>query len=152
MFRSEFPRLVALGVAMTGRREIASELAQETMLRAHRRWDEVAGFESPSAWLRRVMMNLLVDLHRSRTSERSAIARLAARPAPPDDPVVDRWQQLVLPLPARQRAIVTLYYADDRSVDEIADLLDTSRGAVKAALFKARRTLERHLAGEVADG
>ena len=43
---------------------------------------------------------------------------------------------------------MTLYYADDRSVDEIADLLDVSAGTVKTTLFKARRSLARHLDAE----
>jgi DNA-directed RNA polymerase specialized sigma24 family protein len=48
--------------------------------------------------------------------------------------------------------IVTLYYADDLTVGQIAQLLDTSRGAIKAALFKARRTLRRRLDEENRDG
>jgi DNA-directed RNA polymerase specialized sigma24 family protein len=51
-------------------------------------------------------------------------------------------------LPDNHRTIVTLYYADDLPVGQIATLLGTSRGAVKAALFKARRTLRRHLDAE----
>jgi RNA polymerase sigma-70 factor (ECF subfamily) len=146
MFRSQYPRLVALGVAMTGRRDIAHELAQETMMRAHRRWDEVSEYEAPHAWLRRVMTNLLIDHHRSTKAERAAVDRLAsvsATTTPP--PALDDWWDLVGPLPARQRAIVTLYYADDQSVGEIAETLTVSKGTVKASLFKARRSIERRL-------
>jgi RNA polymerase sigma-70 factor (ECF subfamily) len=153
MFRSEFPRLVSLGVAMCGRRDIAHELAQEAMLRAHRRWAEISTYESAAAWLRRVMVNLLIDHHRSRTAERAAVERVAAQPArSADSPTLDRWRELVGPLPTQQRAIVTLYYSDDQSVEAIADTLGISTGAVKASLFKARRSLERRLSGEVGDG
>ena len=153
MFRAQFPRLVTLGVAMTGSRDIAHELAQETMLRAHRRWDEIASYESPEAWVHRVMINLLIDEHRSRSAERSAVARVAAQPVRDvDSPSTDRWYELVGSLPAQQRAIVTLYYADDQSVDAIAGMLAISTGSVKASLHKARRALGRRLAAEVADG
>jgi RNA polymerase sigma-70 factor (ECF subfamily) len=153
VFRSQFPRLVSLGVAMTGRRDIAHDLAQETMLRAHRHWDEISTYEVAAAWLHRVMVNLLIDHHRSRTAERSAVERVAAQPTHADDsPAIDRWYELVAPLPPQQRAIVTLFYADDQSVEAIAGMLGISTGSVKASLFKARRSLERRLAGEVRDG
>ena len=152
MFRAHFPRLVSLGVAMSGRRDIAYELAQETMLRAHRRWDELASYDVSGAWLRRVMVNLLIDHHRSRSAERAAVERLAGRgEAVVEAPSIDRWHELVAHLPPQQRAIVSLYYADDQSVEAIAEVLDISTGAVKKSLFKARQTLQRRLAEEVPD-
>ncbi len=149
LFRTQFPRLVSLGVAMTGRRDVASDLAQETLLRAHRRWNDLAAFDAPAAWCRKVMVNLLIDHHRSATAERAAVERLSARDhhvTPATD--VDRWWEIVGPLPARQRTIVTLYYADDLSIDEIADTLGLTTGAVKASLFKARHSLRRRLDAE----
>ena len=149
MFRSQFPRLVSLGVAMTGRNDIAHDLAQETMLRAHRNWATVSTYDAPQAWLRRVMANLLIDHHRSVRSERAAVDRLSVRDDMVDAaPALDDWWRIVSPLPARQRMIVTLYYADDLSVGEIADTLGISNGAVKASLFKARRSIERRLRDE----
>ena len=158
LFRDVFPRLVSLGALKTGRVDVARDLAQETMTRAHARWDELATYDAPAAWCRTVMVNLLIDHHRSQAAERRAVDRLstadatvsstAAEPAPS----LDEWNELVAPLPGRQRMIVTLYYADDLTVGQIAQLLDTSRGAIKAALFKARRTLRQRLDEEHADG
>lgn len=152
LFREMFPRLVSLGALKTGRPDVARDLAQETMLRAHSRWDELADYDSPAAWCHTVMTNLLVDHHRSAASERNAIERVGGQlgdVTTGDDrtetPALDRWNELVALLPDRHRTIVTLYYADDLSVGQIATLLGMSRGAVKAALFKARRTLRRHL-------
>lgn len=149
VFREVFPRLVSLGALKTGRTDVARELAQETMLRAHAHWDELSGYDSPAAWCHTVMTNLLVDHHRSAASERRAVDRLGGRLT--DDfsdvstPALDRWNELVAPLPDQHRTIVTLYYAEDLSVGQIAILLGMTRGAVKAVLFKARRTLRRHL-------
>lgn len=153
LFRELFPRLVSLGALKTGRVDVARELAQETMTRAHARWNELATYDAPEAWCRTVMTNLLIDHHRTTTAERRAVERLSdnARPST-DTPSLDGWNELVAPLPDRQRLIVTLYYADDLSVGQIAQLTDISRGAVKASLFKARRTLERRLAEEVRHG
>jgi RNA polymerase sigma-70 factor (ECF subfamily) len=149
LYRAQFPRLVSIGVAMTGRRDVATDLAQETMLRAHRRWDDVSTYDARAAWLRKVMVNLLVDQHRSRASERAAVARLShLSELVAEQPALDRWWEIVGPLPDRQRMIVTLYDADDRSVGEIAALLGVTTGSVKASLFKARRSIERRLNDE----
>lgn len=155
LFRAQYPRLVSLGVAKTGRRDIARELAQETMLRAHDRWDQLAGYDAPAAWCRTVMTNLLIDHHRSQSAERRAVDRLRTETevvAP--TPALSRWWDLVGGLPDRQRTIVVLYYADDLSVEQIADTLGVTRGSVKASLFKARRALRRRLEAEegAADG
>lgn len=156
LFRDVFPRLVSLGVLKTGRVDSARDLAQETMLRAHTRWDELATYDAPAAWCHTVMTNLLVDHHRNASSEQRAVERLGRRSEVAVDrnvdaaatPALDRWHEIVAPLPDRQRLVVTLYYADDLSVSQIANLLGTSRGAVKVALFKARRTLRSGLDAE----
>lgn len=154
VFREVYPRLVSLGTLKTGRADVARDLAQETMLRAHARWRELATYDAPDAWCRTVMTNLLIDHHRSSASERRAVERLGRRTteADPASPALDRWNAIVAPLPERQRTIVTLYYADDLAVGQIADLLGMSSGAVKAALFKARRTLRSRMTGEKTSG
>jgi len=150
-FREWFPRLVSLGVTMTGRRDVAHDVAQEALLRAHRRWDEVGAYDAPGAWVRKVAVNLFVDHLRATGRERSAVARLGARPERlvAAEPALHRWNDLLAALPAGQRAIVTLFYADDQSVESIADTLGLATGTVKAQLFKARATLRNRLAEEL---
>lgn len=149
-FREQYPRLVALGVATCGDREVARELAQETMLRAHDRWDQVGEYDAPVAWLRRVMTNLLIDHLRSASVERTALDRFGARPAraPGEPDVGHAWSQLVAPLSPSQRMVVTLYYGEDRSVEEIAEILDIAVGTVKSGLAKARARLAAELGEE----
>ena len=147
LFDEQYSKLVALGTALSGSREIARELAQETMLRAYRHWHAVGSFDRPDAWLRKVMTNLLTDHHRSRNAEHAALGRLRQ----PDVAEADlgEWEGLVSALPMRQRTIVTLFYGEDRSIDEIAQLLNVSSGTVKAALSRARRRILRVLTMEV---
>ena len=146
-FREWFPRLVSLGTTMTGRGDVARDVAQEALLRAHRHWDEVGAYTAPGAWVRKVAVNLLLDHLRSAGRERSAVARLGSRAAvPTGEPALDRWTELVAGLPDAQRAIVTLYYADDQPVEVIADVLGIAPGTVKAQLFKARGRLRAQLA------
>jgi RNA polymerase sigma-70 factor, ECF subfamily len=156
LFRVAYPRLVAMGGAMSIERHVAQELAQETMLRAYRHRDELSNYDAPLAWCRRVMGNLLIDHHRSRVAERSAVERLEARteamPRPgagSADPafiaVSRRWDELVATLTPQQRLIATLYYAQDQPVGVVAETLQIATGTVKSALSKARSNLRRTL-------
>lgn len=143
-FREHFGWLVALATSVTGDRDLAGELAQEAFVRLHRNWAVVQTYDDPGAWLRRVLANLLIDHHRSRDAERRAVARLANRAGTEPQATTDAgddWAVLVAGLPQRQRLIVTLFYGEDRSVTEIAAILDVSPNTVKSALSKARDTL-----------
>ncbi|MFT3854000.1 MAG: sigma-70 family RNA polymerase sigma factor [Ilumatobacteraceae bacterium] len=143
-FREHFGRLVALAASVTGDRDLAGELAQEAFVRLHRNWSVVQSYDDPGGWLRRVLANLLIDHHRSRDAERRAVVRLANRAGTEQHgttDVGDDWAVLVAGLPQRQRLIVTLFYGEDRSVTEIATILDVSPNTVKSALSKARDAL-----------
>lgn len=152
-FRDAYPKLVALGLAMSTPRQIAQDLAQETMLRAYAHRDRLAGLDSPYGWCRRVMSNLLIDQHRSGSAERRAMGRLArnvvvASHLDTESPTADIdgvWAHLVEPLSEQQRCVATLYYAEDRSVAEIADDLGWSVGSVKTTLARVRRKVSRRL-------
>ena len=148
LYRRDYRRLVALAYGLSGSRSAAEELAQEAFLAAHRRWDVIGGYDDPSAWLRRVVVNRSVSLLRRRISEGLALARLGARrelPAarPESDEVV--WRA-VRALPRRQAQVVALHYIDDRPVAAIAAILGCAEGTVKAHLHHARQSLSRTLA------
>lgn len=146
-FRTEHPRVVALGIAMVGDREVAVDLAQEAFLRAYRDWERVSAYDAPAAWVRRVLVNLANDRGRRSLSERRALARLDARHATYEDPEPfdEAWRSVVQQLPPRQRAVVALYYLDDSSVAEIAEVLRLREGTVKATLANARATLRQRM-------
>ncbi len=150
-FRLEYPRLVALAIALSGRRAVAEELAQEALLRAYRAWPSVSSLDRPGAWARRVTINLAISAQRRLRSEAEALDRLDRRPVATatldgDHRYADRFWLAVRGLPARQRAAVALHYLEDRPVDEVAQVLGCAPGTVKAQLHKARATLARVLA------
>jgi RNA polymerase sigma-70 factor (ECF subfamily) len=152
-FRDEHPKLVALGMAMSGDREVGRELAQEALMRSFREWDRVRNFDRPGAWVRRVLVNIAIDAARSRGSEQRAMERLepSAVVLIPD-PVADGWWRAVLALPDRQRAAVALHYLDGLPVGEVAAILGITRGTVKASLAHARANLARQLRPADEDG
>jgi RNA polymerase sigma factor (sigma-70 family) len=148
-FRAQHPRLVALALAMVGDRDIARDLAQETLTRAFRHWSSVAAYEQPSAWARRVLVNLVTDRARRGVSEARALQRLdAGHVCWSPEPFDDAWRRAVLDLPDRQRAVIVLHYVEDCSVDTIADVLEIAAGTVKATLVAGKRNLRRILERE----
>jgi RNA polymerase sigma-70 factor (ECF subfamily) len=145
-FAAEQKRLLVVALAMTSDREAARDAVQESLARAYARWDQLRRMDQPTAWTRRVLINLLIDDHRRRQREGTAVVRLGSRPAVgAGEPDVDTFLQLVRRLPDRQRAVVVLHYFDDMSVEQIAAAMDVAEGTIKSLLFKARQRLSADL-------
>jgi RNA polymerase sigma-70 factor (ECF subfamily) len=145
-YRREYPTMVALAGALSGRRDLAVELAQEAMLRAFRDWPKVSSLDRPGAWVRRVTINLATDAHRRQAVERRNLERVASPDAQTEGyGVDDRFWVLVRDLPERQRAVMALRFVDDLSLEEIAAVLEISLGTVKSRLFAARASLATSL-------
>lgn len=145
-FRSEYPALVALVVAVSGDRAGAEDIAQEALLRAQQRWARVSGLDRPGAWARRVALNLAINSRQRHRNEAVAARRLAARPPlPAAEPQTEEFWTAVRSLPRRQAAAIALYYLEDRSVLEVAAVLGCAEGTAKAHLSKGRANLARML-------
>jgi len=147
-FRTEYPRLVTLLVAVTGSRSVAEDLAQEALIRAHARWDQIIRYDKPGAWVRRVALNLASNQRSRRRSEGRALERLRRQhPHEPygyvdADPVVaDDFWALVRRLPSRQAAAIALHHLEDRSVADVAAALGCSEGTAKTHLHRGRTAL-----------
>lgn len=144
----EFPRMVNVAYALSGSRLGAEDLAQEAMLAAHREWDRVSRLDRPGAWVRRVVMNLAASAHQRRKAELRALVRLAPLRAVPlvrlDTESEHVWRR-VRRLPPRQAQAVALFYVDDLSIAEIAEVMECAENTVKAHLHQARQTLARTL-------
>lgn len=141
-FRDHHQRLIACGLAVSGDRERACEAAQEALSRAYRDWGHVHALANPAAWVRRVLVNVLIDDGRKRRRERDFIER--SRPVdstPATDPTRTVLLRAIRALPERQRIAVVLHYLDDLPVAEVADIMSVAEGTVKATLFTARATL-----------
>ena len=150
-YRREMPRLVALARALSGS-GAADDLAQEAMLAAYRRWSEVATYEHPEAWVRRVCANHATSLLRRRGAETRAVLRLASQPPSTAD-LDERYEAFwveVRRLPRRQAQAAALRYIYDLSVAEIAGTMACSEGSVKVHLTRARAVLADRL-GEASE-
>lgn len=147
-FRDEHVKLVALGIALTGSREAAADIAQEALLRAYRAWPRVSQLERPGAWTRRVAINLATDAQRRVARERSGARAMRPDVVAAPEPPHEQFWNAVRALPERQRAAVALHYLEDLAVSDVAEILEVAEGTVKASLHAARATLARALGVE----
>lgn len=152
-FRREYPRLVPMLRAVTGDRQRAEDLAQDALWKAQQHWERISAYDQPGAWVRRVALNASANAHRRRQRESRALARLGpdgrtdVRTVPTEEAGGDeRLWRLVRALPDQQRFAVVLHYVEDRSVADIAEILQCAEGTVKTHLSRARATLARALA------
>ena len=147
-YRRELPAMVALAGAITGSNIVAEDLAQEALVRAYKQWETIGRYDKPGAWLRRVTINLALSNRKRLSAELRAKLRLSNAPTtpPPDRRFDDVWEA-VAKLPGKQRAAVALHYLEDRSVADIANILDCSESTAKVHLHRGRNQLASLLEG-----
>jgi len=140
--------MVALAGAITGSSLVAEDLAQEALVRAYKHWDKIGRYDKPGAWLRRVTINLALSNRKRLGAELRARLRLSNAPTTAaTDPQYDDVWQAVATLPGQQRAAVALHYLEDRSVADIATILDCSESTAKVHLHRGRNQLASLLEG-----
>lgn len=150
-YRREFRSVVGLAYVLSGSRWAAEDLAQEAFLAAHRDWARIGGYESPGAWVRRVVSNMAVSRYRKTAAEARAIARVALHrqeALPPLEPGDDEFWSAVRSLPKRQAQAIALHYVEDRSVDDVATILGCSTSTAKVHLHRGRKRLAEILESE----
>jgi RNA polymerase sigma-70 factor, ECF subfamily len=143
-----YRRCTALGYVLTGSAVDADDLVQEAFSTAYRRWSEIAAYDDPLAWVRRVMVNNAMSRGRRLRREVLAMARFGNRPQRAQPPIDERDRELwdlVSKLPKQQAAAIALHYVDDLSVDSIAKVLNCSEGTVKTHLSRGRHALAASL-------
>jgi RNA polymerase sigma-70 factor (ECF subfamily) len=151
-YQASYRRMVTLVAAMTGDRCQAEDIAQEAFARALTRWPQVARYDLPEAWVRRVAIRLTVDaLRRMRRAVRLS-ARLAGERdgagvlRDPGDPLAATALSVaMMRLPLPQRQVLVLYYLADLPVEQIARDCGISPSTVRNRLAAARDRLEREL-------
>jgi RNA polymerase sigma-70 factor, ECF subfamily len=133
----------------------AEDLVQDALMRGFVTLGTVfRELPNPRAWLFRVASNLWIDRVRRAKADAAAHARAGAPPHGPQAPAgapaagqPDRRESreaagaLLVRLAPQERAAVVLKDVFDFSLDEIAETLVTTVGAVKAALHRGRGKL-----------
>lgn len=146
LFDVHYQRLYRLARWMSGGRDAARDLVQETFLRAARAVDSVPSGESAEAsWLVRVLVNICRDewrrLARSRRWQGSA-PPTGESPHPEAAFIAHTtiWRAMWRLAP-RRRAVLVMYELEGVGIPEIARLLGISAVTVRWHLSRGRREL-----------
>ena len=148
--RDEYAAVVRTAWLVTGDREEAVDIAQETFVRAYERWRQVAVMDRPGGWLQRVAANLALSWRRRQRSASAAQRRLSAGAplailASPADARDDELLRALDHLTPAQRTVIVLRYFADQPVDDVARALGKRPGTVRAlasqGLDRLRQTL-----------
>lgn len=143
-------------------RETAQDLAQETFMKA---FASLASYRSEyrfSTWLYKIAANTSIDFLRKKRIKALSLDRPVETPDgsigievadnshnPEKD--LERKQirfsieAAIDSLPDKYREVIIYRHKDDKSYEQIADLLDVPVGTVKARIFRARELLKKKL-------
>lgn len=135
LFRDHWPGVHRLASTMVGDRAAADDIAQDVFERAFRGLGRFDGRSSFETWVHRIAVNRSIDHLRRR---RPTIPLDQAPDAAAEDAVSDAFlRAAVLRLAPERRAVVVLRFWLDRTVPEIAALLDVPEGTARSRLARA---------------
>jgi RNA polymerase sigma-70 factor, ECF subfamily len=155
-------RIVALCHAKTGHGGVAEDLAQETLLRGYRSLRSLAQPEKFGSWLYGIALRSCLDWLKAKQRTEVAFSDLGREGTPdafarerssacaPQAEHADESAKLmaeVESLPEDYRQVVMLFYYEELTYRDIADLLGVSTATVNARLTKARAMLRERLNG-----
>ncbi|WP_432982400.1 SigE family RNA polymerase sigma factor [Dactylosporangium sp. CA-233914] len=155
--------LLRYAVMLTGDPHTAQDLVQETMVRAQLKWRRIAAADLPERYVKRMITNAYVDLHRGSWLRRVALrgvdleSDLDLSPravADHADGLAERDQMWLWlgRLPRQQRAALVLRYYEGLTDGEIAEVLRCPVGTVRSWISRALATLRAHVAPALAGG
>ncbi|MDN4471896.1 RNA polymerase sigma factor [Demequina zhanjiangensis] len=149
-----YGRLIALATMMRGTRDGADDVVQDALVAVFSKPRRFPSEAAAEAYVRKAITTRALDEHRRTGRERNATLRLATLipqahhdPEPAWSREIDR---ALADLTPRVRACVILRYLDDQSIQQTADLLGLSPGAVKRYTSDGIRALNAAL-GTTAD-
>jgi RNA polymerase sigma-70 factor (sigma-E family) len=121
---------------LTGDRALAEDVVQEVLIRAHRRWEAIAGLDRPEAYIRKMVVNEYLSWRRRswRLVPAGAGTDVGGGLAP--DPATDHAERTAIlaelaRLPGKQRAVLVLRYYEALTDAEIAEVLGCTPGTVR---------------------
>lgn len=125
---------------------LADDLAQDALIRAYVASGSFLGLSKFSTWLLRIAYNCYVD--HCRRSHPDQVPLEQAFDVPCVDAADDSFRyeglyKALERLPEKEKAAIALFYFEDRSIKEIATILDMPQGTVKYHLSMGRNHLKQ---------
>lgn len=151
-------RIYTAVLRFCGDAEDARDIVQKAFLNAWRRMASFKGDSAFSTWMYRIAFNESVSFRRAGGSRRHRTlegrdGESAVEPADdrrPGDRLDSeenraKVQEALNQLDPEERKILILKELEDRSYEEIAEILEVPKGTVRSRLFRARESLRERL-------
>lgn len=135
----------------------ADDITQEVFIKIHQHIDNFREDARLYTWIYRIATNECLNfLQRKKRRfflplgdvEAELAAKLDNVPGLNGDEIQLRLQKALLTLPAKQRIVFNMKYFDEMTYEEIAEVTDTSVGALKASYHHAVKKIEEYLGNE----
>jgi RNA polymerase sigma-70 factor, ECF subfamily len=154
-------RLLRYLVYLTGNRELAEDLFQETWIRVLERGHQYDGKHEFSTWLYAVARNLTIDYLRKKSpvsldgmmedEEHAPLEPADTRPMAwelvQQHEQAERVSAALVTIPAEYRETVMLRFQEGLALDEIATVTGARLGTVKSRLYRGLNMLMSRLKG-----
>lgn len=159
-------RAMTLAMRLIRSREEAEEIVQDAFLRAYRNLEQFRGEAKFSTWFYRILYNLCMTrvLRRKETLVTIEVDdRRMQDIAVVDEEVISVLEHIeqqelstivtseIENLPVKFKTLVTLFYVQEMSYEEISAVLKMPLGTLKTNLFRARNILRRRVLLRVKD-
>ncbi|MEY8848904.1 RNA polymerase sigma factor [Psychroserpens sp. XS_ASV72] len=145
-----------LAMRMLKNREEAEEVAQDTFVKSFQKLDRFKGDSKFSTWLYRVAYNTCLDRIKKNKKHLNdvEINEFTAHQVRALDNILDSIEEkekseiiiaCINNLPSEESFLLTLYYFDELSLDEISTIVGINSNAIKVKLFRTRKKLAKLL-------
>lgn len=140
-----------LAFRLLNNREDAEEVVQDAFLKAYRSLRNFRGEAKFSTWLFRIVYNAAISKKRLKKTgiqsldEPSTLPDILPGSSPDED--ADEEKKLLLEralrhLSEEERALISLFYINESSIDEIHGITGLTKSNIKVKLFRARKKLQ----------
>jgi RNA polymerase sigma-70 factor (ECF subfamily) len=136
------------------RHDDADDVLQNTFIKVHRSIDKFKGESKLFSWLYRIATNESIT-HINKNAKRlqisneeqksNAINNLTADVYFEGDEIQLKLQKAIASLPEKQQIVFNMKYFDNIKYKDMADILKTSEGALKASYHIAVKKIETYL-------
>ena len=136
-----------------GQAEVAEDLTGQVFMRMLEAIRSGQGWRSSfSGWLYRIAHNLVIDYYRRRgrvtlvdIDDATPLRATHGDPVRSTETLLDRehLRAALFQLTEEQAQVITLRFMEERSIAEVADLMDKTEGAIKALQYRAVLALRR---------
>lgn len=141
-----------LAIKMLNNKEEAEEIAQDTFIKAYNSLYKFKGESKFSTWLYKITYNTCLDALKKKKKQNNVtyIEDFSEHQTKALETIFDSLdekernkaiQDCVAQLPQDEAFLLTLYYFDDQSIEEVAKIMNISTDNLKVKLFRTRKKL-----------